>query len=136
MLRTLVGLAAGLAVAILTIMIVETIGHQLFPPPRGFDMTLESAMALPFANLIWPVLAWFLGSARRQRAGGLHLGTSAGPAGRSPRFVLVGTIFNFALITHPLWMMIAGVDCAAPRRLARSAAGRHEPAALPRTEAA
>ena len=109
--RTLAGLAAGLLVAILTIMAVEGIGNQLYPPPAGYDMTTASAETLPFETLIWPVIAWFLGAL----AGGWVAVRVCGVrwAGWAiAGFVLAATLLNLALITHPLWMIIAGI--AAP----------------------
>ena len=107
MLRTLIGLAAGLAAAIVTIMIVETVGYQLFPPPRDFDMTLASAEALPFETLIWPVLAWLLGSLAGS-ALAVHLSRQVWTGWAIVALVLAATIFNFAMIPHPMWVMIAG----------------------------
>ena len=108
MLRTLMGLAAGLAVAIVTIMIVEAIGYQLFPPPRGYDMTAGSALALPLQTLIWPVIGWFLGALAGSWLA-VRLSGERWTGWVVAGCVLVATIFNFALITHPMWMMAAGV---------------------------
>lgn len=107
MLRTLSGLAAGLAVAMVTVIIVETIGHQLFPPPRGYDMTQASAAALPVSTLVWPVIAWFLGSLAGS-ALAVHLSRRGWTGWAVAALVLAGTIFNFAMIAHPMWVMIAG----------------------------
>jgi hypothetical protein len=108
MVRTLAGLAAGLAVAILTIMSLEAIGNQLYPPPAGYDMTSASAETLPFETLVWPVIGWFLGALAgswvavricgERRAGWAIAGC-----------VLAATVLNLALIAHPLWMVVAGV---------------------------
>ena len=62
MIRSLAGLAAGLGVGILTVMAVEGIGNQLYPPPAGYDMATGSAETLPFETLVWPVIGWFLGA--------------------------------------------------------------------------
>jgi hypothetical protein len=107
MLRTLMGLAAGLAVAIVTIMIVEAIGNQMFPPPRGFDMAKSSAESLPMETLMWPVIGWFLGSLAGS-AMAVHLSREHWAGWAIVGLVLAATIFNFALITHPMWMMVAG----------------------------
>ncbi len=107
MLRTLMGLAAGLAVAIVTIMIVEAIGNMLFPPPRGYDMTAGSALALPLQTLIWPVLGWFLGSLAGS-AIAVHLSGHRWVGWAIVALVLAATVLNFALITHPTWMIVAG----------------------------
>jgi hypothetical protein len=111
MIHRLGGLAAGLATAIFTIMIVEFIGNQLFPPPRGYDMSAGSALSLPVENLIWPVIGWFLGAlAGSWLAIGISGERWTGWA--IAALVLAATIFTFTLVTHPLWMMIAGA--AAP----------------------
>ena len=108
MIRTLAGLAAGLAVAIITIIALEAVGNQLFPPPAGYDMTTGSAETLPFETLVWPVIGCFLGAlgggwvARRvtaERWAGWAIAVC----------VLAATVLNLALITHPLWMIVAGV---------------------------
>lgn len=107
MLRTLVGLAAGMAVAIVTIIIAEAIGSQLFPPPRGYDLTRASAVALPFETLIWPVIGWFLGSLAGS-ALAVHLAVQRWAGWAIVGLVLAAMVLNFALITHPTWMMVAG----------------------------
>jgi hypothetical protein len=107
MLRTLMGLAAGLAVAIVTIMIVEAIGNQLFPPPHGYDMTEASTMALPIQTLMWPVIGWFAGSLTGS-AIAVHLSHQRWAGWAITGLVLAAMVLNFAMITHPLWMMVAG----------------------------
>jgi len=107
MIRTLAGLAVGLAVAIVSIMLAEFIGHQLFPPPRGYDMSQGSALSLPVETLIWPVIGWLLGAIAGSWVAIRICGkTWAGWV--IALLVLAATIFNFALFSHPMWMMIAG----------------------------
>ena len=107
MLRTLTGLVVGLAVAIVTIMIVESLGSQLFPPPRGFDMAQSSALSLPIETLIWPVIGWLLG-ALAGSAIAVHLSRERWAGWAIVALVLAAMILNFALITHPTWMMATG----------------------------
>jgi hypothetical protein len=107
MIHRLGGLAAGLAVAIFTIMLAEFVGHQLVPPPRGYDMSAGSALSLPVENLIWPVIGWFLGA----MAGAWVADRISGERWTGwaiVALVIAATVLNFAMITHPLWMMIAG----------------------------
>jgi hypothetical protein len=108
MIHRLGGLAAGLAVAIFTIMMAEFVGNQFFPPPRGYDMSAGSALSLPVANLIWPVIGWFLGALAGSWVA-VRISGHRWTGWAIVALVLAATIFNFALITHPLWMMIAGV---------------------------
>jgi hypothetical protein len=107
----LAGLAAGLAAAIAIIMSVEAIGNQLFPPPRGYDMASGSAMTLPFQNLLFPVLGWFAGSLVGAWIA-VRISDRAWTGWVIAALVLAATVFNFALITHPMWMMVAGVIAA------------------------
>ena len=108
MIRTLAGLATGLAVAIITVMAVEGIGNQLYPPPAGYDLTSGSAETLPFETLVWPVIGWFLGA----MAGGwvaVRVSGEHWTAWAIAACVLAATILNLAMITHPVWMIVAGV---------------------------
>lgn len=107
--RTIGAVAGGIAVALLVIMVVEAIGNALYPPPPGLDLQDADAISrIPFRTLIFPVIAWFLGAL----AGGTvavwvsQLGWTAWPVAAA---VLVGTIVQFALMAHPLWMIIAGL---------------------------
>lgn len=111
MVRKLAGLAAGLALAIAIIMIVEAIGIRLYPPPRGYDLNTGSAESLPTINLVFPVAGWFLGALAGSWLA-VHLARRAWPGWAVAGLVLVATILNFALITHPLWIMAAGALAA------------------------
>ncbi|HET7816294.1 MAG TPA: hypothetical protein VFK58_01785, partial [Sphingomicrobium sp.] len=107
MVRTLAGLAAGLAVAILSIAAVEAVGNQLYPPPAGYDLTTASAETLPVETLVWPAIGWFLGSI----AGGWVARRVSGerwPGWAIAACVLAATVLNLALIRHPMWMIVAG----------------------------
>ena len=108
MIHRLAALAAGLALAIFTIMLVEFVGNLLFPPPSGYDMSAGSALSLPVENLIWPVIGWFLGALAGSWAAG-RISGEQWTGWAIVALVLAATIFNFALISHPLWMMIVGV---------------------------
>ena len=108
MIRTLAGVAAGIAVAIVLMMIVEALGNALFPPP-ALDLNNPNAPAvLPFVNQLFPILGWFLATV----AGGwLAVQTSARPwtSWLVAASVLVGEVLDFALGRHAVWVMIVGV---------------------------
>ena len=108
MIRTLGGIAAGLGVAILTIILVEAVGNQFFPPPRGYDMNQASALSLPFETLVWPVIGWFLGALLGSWLA-LRVSGKQWTAWVVAGLVIAATIFNFALIKHPLWIIAAGL---------------------------
>ena len=108
MIRTLAGVAAGIAVAIVLMMIVEAVGNALFPPPALDLNNPDSPAFLPFMNQLFPILGWFLAAV----AGGwLAIQTSARQwaAWLVAASVLVGEILDFALGRHALWVMIVGV---------------------------
>jgi hypothetical protein len=113
MMRRALGVIVGVAVAMLTITLVEMIGHQLFPPPPGADMRdpaqVAQAMALmPFAAKLWVTLAWFLGSLAGALAG-LAVSRWSAVAWIVAAFVIAGAIWSYTVIAHPLWMQAAGL---------------------------
>jgi hypothetical protein len=108
MIRKLAGLAVGLVTAIALIMVIETLGHSVVPPPAGYDMNAGSALKLPAANLMFPVLGWFLGTLAGAVAA-LRISRASWTGWAVAALVLLGAIVNFAMITHPLWVMAAGI---------------------------
>jgi len=36
--KTILGTVVGLVVAVVTLMIVEALGHMIYPPPEGVDL--------------------------------------------------------------------------------------------------
>jgi len=107
MIRTLAGAAAGVAVAIVTMMLVEAAGFRLFPPPPVDIQAPDSPMALPFVNQLFPILGWFLATL----AGGWLAIWMSGRDWTSwlvAGSVVVGGILDFLLGRHPLWVMVAG----------------------------
>lgn len=106
--RTLSGVAAGVAAAIVAIIAVEAVGNQLFPPPEGYDLSTGNALSLPFETLIWPVIGWFLGALAGAWLA-THVSRRPWTGWAIAALVLAATIFNFTLIKHPTWMLVAGV---------------------------
>jgi len=107
MIRTLAGAAAGVAAAIVTMMLVEAAGFRLFPPPPVDIQDPDSPMALPFVNQLFPILAWFLAAL----AGGWLAVWMSGRGWTSwvvAGSVVVGALVDFLLGRHPLWVMVAG----------------------------
>jgi hypothetical protein len=111
--RKVLGTLAGVVVAVITITLVELIGHRLYPAPAGLDLStpegvtryLESA---PAGAMIAVVLGWF--------AGALLGGWTALAITRwtvSPwiiaGLIAAGGIYNATQISAPLWMQLATV---------------------------
>jgi hypothetical protein len=108
MIRTLGGVAAGIAIAIVLMMIVEALGNAAFPPP-ALDLNNPDAPAvLPLRNQLAPIFGWFVASLV---GGWLAIQMSARPwtSWLVAASVLVGGILDFALGRHAVGVMIAGL---------------------------
>lgn len=111
--RRILGVIAGVVVGGLIVFCVELVGHSLFPPPAGMDLSNPDDMkqlisTLPTGALVMVLAGWLLGSlagawtadniARNPIAGWIVAGI----------FILL-TAYNFSVIPHPTWMMAAGI---------------------------
>jgi len=116
MVRVVLGIVIGVAVAMASIFVVEAIGHLLYPPPVGADMKAPDAVAAyiataPLMALAFPPIGWLLGAA----VGGWaarHITRRHWAGWVVALVVLAGGIINLFLIPAPLWMQIAAI--AAP----------------------
>ena len=109
----IVGVVAGLVVAMLVVMAVEGAGHAMFPPPEGLDITRPEDQAqlmelIPLGAKIAVVVAWFLGAL-----------AGAATAIAIARHILPGWIVGLVMVAlslvttqmfpHPVWMIGAAV---------------------------
>lgn len=112
-LRLIGGIVIGIICAGATVGAVEWIGHQIYPPPPGLDVSKPDDLArlmdvIPVGAKVAVLIAWFVGS--------LVGGAVAMQIARNriapwivAAFIIVGGLFSFAAIPHPLWMMMGGV---------------------------
>jgi hypothetical protein len=113
MIRGILSVLAGLAVAFVIVMATEMVNLLIFPFPQGVDMNdraaLEALLAsAPVHKLVLVPIGWFLGT--------LVGGLVAGKIGRSPvpalivggLLLLVG-IANLWMIKHPAWFWPVGM---------------------------
>lgn len=116
MLRTILGIVAGVLVAFVVLMGLEMAGHAVMPPPPGLDPTdpedvKQMVASASMAAKAWVVFGWFgavvAGGwvARRLSRKGWAGWVIAG-------LIVLGGVANIMMIPHPLWMQIAAV--AAP----------------------
>lgn len=106
---------AGILIAGGIVMIIEMIGHTVFPPPPTLDFEDSEAMrsyigALPAGAFLFVIAAWTLGAFGGTFAG-CHFG-NARPviyACVVGGFILLATAFNLVMYPHPLWVAILGV---------------------------
>lgn len=125
MLRTILGLIAGLVVMFVVIMGTEYLGHQIYPPPPGLDPTnpaheqafLQFIATMPVGAKAILVSAWTLGAF----AGGFV----AAKIARHPRaaavlialVVMSGVVGMILAVPHPSWLTAAGLLLPIPAAL-------------------
>ena len=102
----------GVILAGITVAMVETLGHKLFPPPENLDFNDLKQLENFIKNartevLIFPSIAWLLGGfvgsfviSKWGRLVGFYVFTAIFP---------LMVISNFFMIPHPIWLMITGL---------------------------
>jgi len=125
MLRTILGVLAGVVVMFAVILAIEAVGHIVYPLPVGLDPmnpAHEAAFAqfvatMPFAAKAMLVAAWTLGAF----AGGFVAARIA----RHPRgaavlialMVMSGVVGMVIRVPHPSWLTAAGLLLPIPAAL-------------------
>ena len=116
MLRTILGIVAGVVLAVVVIMVLEMAGHTAMPPPAGLDPAdpedlKQMVASASTAAKAWVVFGWFVAVV----AGGWvarRLSRKAWAGWVVAGFIVLACIANIVMIPHPLWMQIASI--AAP----------------------
>lgn len=111
--RKFLAILAGLAALVATVWIVEAIGHSIWPPPPGTDISDPAQLTtlldkIPLAAKLAVVAGWFLGAL----AGAWAANAVARWALASWIVVAIGIAFGVMtlfMIPHPLWMQIAAI---------------------------
>lgn len=113
--RLSIALVAGILAAFITIALVETAGHTVFPAPPGLDYSNPDALrhyvaALPLGAKLFVLAAWLFGTIDGVFVACLinkgRYGLCAGVVGG---LVLAATIANLMFIPHPVWLAGAGI---------------------------
>ena len=111
--KIVLGVIAGVVVAFACVMGIEMIGHGLYPPPAGLDVTDPADVArlmqdMPGAALAFVVVAWFIGALLGAWAANAIAHQAL--AGWIVALVIaVGAVATMAMIPHPAWMWAAGI---------------------------
>jgi hypothetical protein len=114
-LRSVMAIVAGCLVAGLATAALESLGHVLFPPPPGVDLSDHTAMAkimdqLPPAALISVLTAWGIGT-----GAGAAVAARLSARGATSHGLIVGLIWlalgvaTMVAIPHPVWFQIVAV---------------------------
>lgn len=139
MLRNIGAALAGVVIAFVLVMLVEKLGHFIYPPPAHLDYkdveAVETYIAtLPFLALLFPMFAWVVGTFT-----GTLVASKLGTANPLAFAIIVGglmlaaTIANLIFIPHPLWFSIVSLIAIAASAwfAAKVASGRAEKAPTP-----
>jgi hypothetical protein len=112
MVRNVAAALAGIVTAFVMIMLIENLGHIIYPPPTDLDVSNPDVMrpyiaTLPFLALLFPMIAWvvatFAGTVVACKIGTANPLLFAATVGG---LVLAGTIANLIMIKHPLWFSL------------------------------
>lgn len=113
MFRNAGAIVAGVVVAFVTVMLIDMLGHFVFPPPEGLDFSDPDAIrpylaTLPVGAYLFilasSVVAAFVGTLLACYIGRGNPVLFGGVVGG---IVLAATIANFIAIPHPLWLSIS-----------------------------
>jgi uncharacterized membrane protein len=111
--RLAMGIVAGIVVAFLCVFAVEMIGHSLYPPPAGLDMSNPADQArvmhaMPAAAKAFVLLAWFVGALAGAWTANRIAGRSL--AGWVVALVAIAAgVATMLMIPHPAWMWAGGI---------------------------
>lgn len=111
--RIALGIIAGMVVAFACVFAVEAVGHIVYPPPPGLDLSnprdLERLLAVtPTAAMAFVVAAWFVGALAGAITANLIARTAV--AGWAVALlVIAGGVATMIMIPHPAWMWAAGI---------------------------
>lgn len=113
--RSLLGVLAGIAVAMVVVMVVELVGMKVYPLPAGVDATDPEALkalmpTLPLGSFLFVLVSWILGTG----AGALAAQRVSNATTRAPglavgAIILAFALYNMWVIPHPTWFMAAAV---------------------------
>lgn len=114
MLRLILGVVVGLIAGMLVILAVEGVGHTIFPPPQGVNLTDPAQLAtvmskIPLQAKIAVLLAWFLGALAGASAANLIAGRRAWAGRVVALLILAASAYNMSSIVHPLWMAVSAI---------------------------
>ncbi len=111
--RIVLGVVAGMVIAVLCVFGIEMVGHLVYPPPSGIDPSdpadLEGLMAaVPIGALAFVIAAWLVGSLLGAWAANA-IGRRAVAGWIVALLIIAGGVWTMATIPHPAWMWAAGI---------------------------
>lgn len=131
MLRRVLAAIAGIIAASISIYLIETLGHLLFPFPEGakpmdMEWIKNNIDLIPRGSMIAVIIAHGVGIAVGMFVTGLISKTSIIPAYVVAGFMAVATIANWFMIPSPTWFYISdGISVIAGFFFGKSLAHRN-----------
>lgn len=113
MIRNVAAIIGGIAIAFVTVMLIDMLNHMIYPPPAGLDFSDPEAIrpyldTLPIGAFLLimasSVVAAFVGTLFACLVGTIRPQNCAVIVGG---MVFAATVANFIMIPHPLWLAIA-----------------------------
>lgn len=134
MIRSILGLFVGLLCGVVVVAIAEGLGHLIFPPPPGIDVTKPDQLAtimdqIPLGAKIAVIVAWALGIFAGGAVAILVARRQSWPAWGVAAVLFGFSVYTMMIIPHPIWMMVSAVGVtlagafAAVRLFARQPVG-------------
>lgn len=110
MLKVILGVVAGCALAIGLITGIELVVHAQYPYPIGAtsEQLRSYVIDLPRTGQVMIVAAWIIGTAVGGLAGN-GIAARPWPAAVVGVLIAVSGMTNMAILPHPLWMQITGI---------------------------
>ena len=113
--RNIAAGVVGIIVAFVLVVVVEKIGHTVYPIPEGLDFADPEAMldyfaTVPLGAMLFVAAAWLIGA-----AGGTCAACAIGTARPWIFALVVGGLvfiaasFNLFMIPHPIWFSVLGL---------------------------
>lgn len=111
--RNILAAIGGIIIAGVVVGLVEAVGHMIFPPPEGLDVTNPEDQArlmevIPLPAKIAVVVAWFAG-ALAGIATARKLAMDNWPAFVPLVFMIAASVWTTTLFPHPIWMVAAAL---------------------------
>ena len=121
--RPILATLAGILSGGVTVSIVESLGHLIWPPPPGTDLSNPEALAaimdtIPTAALVAVLVAWIAGAF----VGGwvakkIDVGQGIRPSLVTGSVLMLFGVATMIYIPHPIWMWIFGIATPIPAAL-------------------
>ena len=121
--KRLLAIVAGVLSGGIAVALVESIGHMIWPPPEGIDITNPEDLAaimdtIPTAAIAAVLVAWIMGAL----VGGFAAKKLDKSESNVSSLVTGVVLMTFGIATmiaipHPIWMWILGVITPIPAAL-------------------